>query len=71
MSALGLPDSKRFVISGAADYRHDVLVFPRQQSNALKMLDWERTPPLRSWIELLGPWLGAAIMAAAFLPFLL
>ncbi len=71
MSALGLPDRKRFVISGAADYRHDLQVFPRQQSNALKLLDWERTPPLRSWTELVMPWLAGALMAAVLLPFLL
>ena len=72
MSAIGLPRGKGFVMSAYADYDHDHLVFPRQQSNALRALDWEKTPPpLKSWISLLGPWLGLAVMTALILPFLL
>jgi hypothetical protein len=71
MSALGLPRAKGFVMSSLADYRHDQLVFPRQQSNAFKALDWERTPPLKSWLDLLRPWLGLVLIAAVLLPFLL
>ena len=70
MSAIGLSHGKRFVMSAYADYSHDQLVFARQQSHAMRALDWEKTPPLKSWSGLLGPWLGAAIIAAITLPFL-
>ena len=70
MSAIGLPHGKGFVMSAYADYSHDQLVFARQQSNAMRALDWEKTPPLKSWSGLLGPWLGLAVLSAAILPFL-
>jgi hypothetical protein len=71
MSAIGLSRGKGFVMSAYAGYDHDHLVFPRQQSNALRALDWEKTPPLKSWISLLGPWLGLAGIAAIILPFVI
>ena len=55
MSAMGLPNGKDFILSGYADYRHDALVFPRQQSPAFRDLEWEdRVRPLRSWCALFG-----------------
>jgi len=55
-----------------APYDHDHLVFARQQSHALRAMEWEnRTPPLKSWSGLIGPWLGLAGIAAIILPFVL
>jgi hypothetical protein len=71
MSAIGLSRGKGFRISAYADYGHDHLVFARQQSNALRALEWERTPPLKSWSSLLGPWLGLTALAAIVLPFVI
>jgi hypothetical protein len=70
MSAVGLPRGKGFVMSAHAGYGHNHLVFARQQSIALRALDWEKTPPLKSWGSLLGPWLGLAGIAAVILPFI-
>jgi hypothetical protein len=70
MSAIGLSRGKGFVMSACAEYGQGHLVFPRQQSNALRALDWEKTPPMKSWIGLLGPWLGLAGSAAIILPFI-
>jgi hypothetical protein len=70
MSAIGLSQGKGFVMSAFAAYGQGSLVFPRQQSNALRALDWEKTPPMKSWISLLGPWLGLAGIAAIVLPFI-
>ena len=69
MSAIGLSHGKGFKMSACADYSH--LVFARQQSNALRALEWERTPPLKSWSALLAPWLGLAGLAAIILPFVI
>ncbi len=71
MSAIGLSRGKGFRISAYADYGHDHLVFARQQSNALRALEWERTPPLKSWSSLLGPWLALAGLTAIILPFVI
>ncbi len=50
-------------MSAYTAYGHDHLVFARQQSSALKALDWEnRVPPLKSWSSLLAPWLGLAAL---------
>ena len=70
MSAIGLSHSKGFRMSAYADYGHDHLVFARQQSHALRAMDWEnRVPPLKSWSSLLAPWLALAGLAAIILPF--
>jgi hypothetical protein len=72
MSAIGLPPGKGFRMSAYADYGHDHLVFARQQSHALRALDWEdRVPPLKSWSALLAPWLGLTALAAIILPFVI
>jgi hypothetical protein len=71
MSAISLSRGKGYVISAYADYGHDHLVFARQQSSALRQLDWEKTPPLKSWVSLLGPWLGLTGFAAIVLPFII
>ena len=64
MSAIGLSHGKGFVMSAYAEYGHNHLVFPRQQSNALRALEWEKNPPMKSWISLIGPWLGLFGVAA-------
>ena len=71
MSALGMPRGKGFVISGYADYGHDHMVFARQQSAALRALEWEKTPPLKSWSGLLAPWAGLIGLAAIIAPFVI
>jgi hypothetical protein len=72
MSAIGLSQGKGFRMSAYTAYGHDHLVFARQQSNALKALDWEnRVPPLKSWSSLLAPWLVLAGLAAVILPFVI
>ncbi len=59
-------------MSAHADYSHDHLVFARQQSHALRALDWEdRMPPLKSWSALLAPWLGLTALAVIVLPFVI
>ena len=69
MSAIGLPNSKNFAVSAYADYRHDVLVFPRQQSPALRDMEWEsRLKPLQSWSSLLGRGAAMALLAVLVLP---
>ena len=37
----------------------------------VRALDWEKTPPMKSWISLLGPWLGLAGIAAIVAPFII
>ena len=70
MSAIGLPNSKNFAVSAYADYRHDVLVFPRQQSPALRDMEWEsRLKPLQSWGSLLVRGAAIALLAILVVPF--
>lgn len=69
MSAIGFSRGKGFRMSVFAGYDHDHLVFPRQQSQAMRALDWEKTPPLKSWAGLLGPWLGLVGLALLVAPF--
>lgn len=71
MSAIGMSRGKGFVISGYANYAHDTMVFPRQQSQRLRDLEWEKTPPLKSWTGLLAPWAGLIGLAAIIAPFVL
>jgi hypothetical protein len=64
MSAIGLSNGKNFAISAYADYRHDMMVFSRVQSQQLRNMEWEgRIKPLHSWISLLGR--GAAVLTLA------
>jgi len=71
MSAIGLPNGKDFVLSGYADYSHDALMFARQQSPALRELEWEnRLRPLKSWSSLLVPWLGGLLAGTLLLAWL-
>ena len=72
MSAIGLSQGKGFRMSAYTAYGHDHLVFARQQSSAVKALDWEnRVPPLKSWSSLLAPWLVLAGLTAIILPFVI
>lgn len=72
MSAIGISRGRGMRMSAYAAYGHDRLMFARQQSHALKSLDWEdRVPPLKSWSSLLAPWLGLAALAAITLPFVI
>lgn len=72
MSAIGLSNGKKFIISGYADYRHDKLVFARMQSQQLRDMEWEgRLKPLQSWSTLLGRCAVVAIMAGLVLALIL
>lgn len=74
MSAIGMPAprGKAFAISAYADYRHDHLVFARQQSLTMRELDWEgRVEPLLPWTTLIIRGAGVAIFVAAFLAILI
>lgn len=67
MSAIGMsaPRGKGFAISAYADTRHEQLFFERQQSLALRNLEWEgRIKPMASWSALILRGLGVAILAA-------
>lgn len=70
MSAIGFtaPSGKVFVISAYADYRHDHLFFARQQSAALRQLEWEgRLAPLCPWSALMLRAAGVAVLAGLML----
>ena len=71
MSAIGLPNGKNFILSAYADYSHDAMMFARQQSPALREMEWEgRLRPIKSWSSLLAPWLCGVLAAALLFPFL-
>ena len=68
MSAIGLPNGKDFILSASANYSRDAMMFARQQSPALRELEWEnRLGPLKSWTSLLGPWLVGLLAAILLL----
>ena len=74
MSAIGIsaPRGKGFAISAYADIRHQHLCFERQQSLALREMEWEdRVQPLLPWSTLAVRWLGVAIFTAAILAMLI
>jgi hypothetical protein len=70
MSAIGLsaPRARNFHVSACADWRQEQLVFARQQSLAMRQMDWEeRAKPLKSWSSLMLPWAGACVLALGLL----
>jgi hypothetical protein len=70
MSAIGMSASRgsKFAPSAFADYRHDHLVFERQQSQALRALEWEgRVQPLLPWSTLILRGLGAVTLGSVLL----
>ena len=72
MSAIGFSHGKGFRMSANAPFDHDHLVFARQQSHAMRAMEWEhRAPPLKSWSGVIGPWLGLAGIVAIILPFVI
>ena len=74
MSAIGMSASrgKGFAISAYADIRHEQLVFERQQSLALRNMEWEgRIRPMTSWSALILRGLGVAVLASAILAVLI
>jgi hypothetical protein len=74
MSAIGMsaPRGKRFVMSAYADYRHDHMVFARQQSLAMRDMDWEgRVEPMLPWSALIVRGVGVAVLSAASLAMLM
>jgi hypothetical protein len=75
MSAIGLsaaPRGKGFAVSAYADIRHEQLFFERQQSLALRDMEWEgRIRPMTSWSGLLLRGLGVAVLASVILAVLI
>ena len=75
MSAIGLsaaPRGKGFAVSAYADIRHEQLFFERQQSLALRDMEWEgRIRPMTSWSGLLLRGLSVAVLASVILAVLI
>jgi hypothetical protein len=74
MSAIGIsaPCGKGFAVSAYADVRHSHLCFERQQSQALRNMEWEgRIQPLLPWSALIMRGLGVTIFAGAILAILI
>jgi len=72
MSAIGMsaPRGKGIAISAYADVRHEQLCFERQQSLALRSMEWEgRIEPMTSWSALILRGLGLVVLASAILAF--
>lgn len=70
MSAIGMPAprGKGFAISAYADIRHEHLFFERQQSLAMRNMEWEnRVQPMVSWSTLIMRWAGIAALASVVL----
>jgi hypothetical protein len=73
MSAIGMsaPRGKGFAVSAYADIRHEHLFFERQQSLALREMEWEdRVQPLLPWSTLMVRGLGVVVFTAAILAIL-
>lgn len=75
MSAIGNAAGfrgKTFAISAFADFRQDHLRFERQQSLALREMEWEgRLEPMLPWSTLLLRGIGAVIAACVILAILI
>jgi len=74
MSAIGMSAArgKGLAISAYAEIRHEQLFFERQQSLALRGMEWEgRIKPMTSWSALILRGLGVAVLASAILAVLL
>jgi hypothetical protein len=74
MSAIGIspPRGKNFAISAYADVRHEQLFFERQQSLALRNMEWEdRIRPMTPWSGLILRGLGLAVLVSAILAMLI
>ncbi|HEX4636992.1 MAG TPA: hypothetical protein VH189_12465 [Rhizomicrobium sp.] len=77
MSAIGsavgnAPNGKVFAISAYADTRHAHLCFERQQSLALRELEWEdRLEPMLPWSALILRGLGGMAVVFAVLAMLM
>jgi hypothetical protein len=68
----GTPHGKSFAVSAYADIRHAHLCFERQQSLALRELEWEdRLEPMLPWSALLLRGLGALAAACVVLAVLI
>jgi hypothetical protein len=67
MSAIGMSAPRgKFAPSIYADYRHEHLFFERQQSQALRSMEWEgRVQPLLPWSALILRGLGVVSLASA------
>jgi hypothetical protein len=69
MSAIGMfAPRKGIAISAYADVRHEQLVFERQQSLALRNMEWEgRIKPMMPWSTLIVRGVGFAVLACAIM----
>ena len=74
MSAIGMSAlrGKGFAVSAYADVRHEQLCFERQQSLAMRNMEWEgRVRPLLPWSTLILRVLGGAVLASVCLAILI
>jgi hypothetical protein len=74
MSAIGMRPvmGKGFAVSAYADIRHEHLFFERQQSQALRGMEWEgRVAPLTPWSTLILRGAGVIVLASAILAVLI
>jgi len=77
MSAIGTaagstPSGKGFAISAYADIRHAHLCFERQQSLAVRELEWEgRLEPILPWSSVILRGLGGLAVGLAVLAMLI
>jgi hypothetical protein len=70
MSSIGMSAlrGKGIAISAYADVRHEQLFFERQQSLALRSMEWEgRIEPMMSWSALVLRGLGLTVLGCAIL----
>lgn len=70
MSAIGISATrgKGFAISAYADIRHEQMFFERQQSLALRGMEWEgRIKPMTCWSTLILRGLVVAVLASVIL----
>jgi len=69
---MSAPRGKGFAISAYADIRHAHLCFERQQSLALRELEWEdRLEPMLPWSALIMRGLGGVAVVFAVLAMLM
>jgi hypothetical protein len=66
------PAEKEFAVSAYADVRHEQLCFERQQSLAMRNMEWEgRVRPLLPWSALIMRVLGGVVLASVCLAILI
>lgn len=66
MSAIGVPPNDRSFVMSACGYQHHRLMFERQQSQAMRYMEWEdRVQPLTPWSTILMRAAAALVLLGA------